>query len=282
MYLDFDYRMKISYSLPVERCHFTIKCIPKDDERQRLLRKKIEILPATEFSEGEDSYGNKTVYGCVRLAHDSFLYHISGTVELLQTEYEEHAAEGRIGIYRYPHGMCVPGEGLIRYFDTLELDGCTDDYEKCLHIMHRLHEDFHYAPSRTEVTTGAEEAWRIGAGVCQDYAHIYIALLRRAGVPARYVCGLLAGEGASHAWVEALCGGCWIGLDPTNDCAVDVSHIKLGDGRDASECAINRGIMLGGGVQTQEIYAMVAPAGRQAAAAGRSCSRGHLACEAEQ
>lgn len=71
------------------------------------------------------------------------------------------------------------------------------------------------------------------------------------------MCGLIKGEGASHAWVEALCEGRWVGYDPTNDCRIGNGYIKLGDGRDASGCAINRGIMLGGGTQTQRINARV-------------------------
>jgi len=97
----------------------------------------------------------------------------------------------------------------------------------------------------------------MGKGVCQDYAHIYITLLRIMGIPARYVCGMLIGEGVSHAWAEALCEKRWIGFDPTNDCLISDSHIKLGDGRDASECAINRGIIWGGGTQMQEISVAV-------------------------
>lgn len=257
MYLQFDYQMKIRYSLPVSRCHFTIKCIPKDTARQKLLCKEIAMDPQTGYSYGEDSYGNKTIYGHITEAHDSFLFHINGRVEINDPGYEETAVENRIGMYRYPYGKCIPGEALKSYFKSMNIDSCSNNYEKCIRIMKKLHVDFAYVPSMTGVTTDAEEALTIGMGVCQDYAHIYIVLLRLAGIPARYVCGLLAGEGASHAWVEALCDGRWIGFDPTNDCHINNSHIKLADGRDASECAINRGIMFGGGTQTQEILAMV-------------------------
>ncbi|MGN0370013.1 MAG: transglutaminase domain-containing protein [Butyrivibrio sp.] len=257
MYLQFDYQMKLFYSLPVSLCHFTIKCIPKDTVRQRLLHKEILLYPETKYSMGEDSYGNKMIYGCIEQPHDSFVFKITGKVEIFPADYEEKMLENRVGMYRYPFGKCIPGETLSMYFDTLGISGISGDYEKCIYLMHRLHQDFVYAPLKTEVTTDAEEAWKLGMGVCQDYAHIYIVLLRMAGIPARYVCGLLVGEGKSHAWVEALCEGKWIGFDPTNDCQVSSNHIKLGDGRDATECAINRGIMLGGGGQTQEITAMV-------------------------
>ena len=131
------------------------------------------------------------------------------------------------------------------------------DYDKSIAIMHSLYKDFIYQPNNTKKDTSAEEAFEIGKGVCQDYSHIMIALLHLAGIPARYVTGMLIGEGASHAWVEVLWHDKWIGMDPTNDVLVAESHIKLGHGRDASDCLINRGVMKGGGQQTQEIVVSV-------------------------
>ena len=255
--LHFDYHMEINYSIPVHNCYFTIKCIPKEDARQRLLKMDISLIAETEYSSGEDSYHNRQIYGHMTKTHDKFIFHISGEVEILQTDYEEEAVEERIGMYKFPSGKCVPGQELLAYFHSLNLNGFSKSYEKCEYLMHRLHQDFTYAPCATQVYTDAETAWKLGKGVCQDYAHIYIVLLRLAGIPARYVCGLIKGEGASHAWVEALCEGRWIGYDPTNDCRIKNGYIKLGDGRDASGCAINRGIMFGGGTQTQKIDARV-------------------------
>ena len=112
-------------------------------------------------------------------------------------------------------------------------------------------------PLSTNINTTAEEAFVQGQGVCQDYAHIFIALLHLAKIPSRYVTGLIVGEGASHAWVEILCGRKWYGIDPTNNCIVSDEHIKIGIGRDARDCMINRGIMHGGGLHTQKISVSV-------------------------
>ena len=257
MYLQFDYHMQIEYSIPVEKCYYTIKCIPKTTKRQKLLETKIEMSPQSKWSYGIDGWKNKTIYGSVQEAHDSFKFHICGKTEIYPVEYEEEAEPWQVGMYRHPYGKCIPGELLRQYFASIDLKDCEASLEKAVYIMHCLYQDFSYAACQTEVTTEAEEAWRIGKGVCQDYAHIFLVLLRLAGFPARYVCGLLAGEGASHAWVEVFCNGRWIGLDPTNNCRVTDSHIKLGDGRDASECAINRGVLIGGGAQKQVITAVV-------------------------
>lgn len=255
--MHFAYHMENNYEETVSRCHFTIKCTPREDERQRLLGMQISLQPDTAYSWGEDSFGNRQIYGCATQPHNQFVFDIAGDVEIMQTDYVERARAERTGMFRVPYGKCVPGKGLLEYYDSLALSSGNNEAERCELLMHRVHRDFAYAPSATRVHTTAEEAWKLGKGVCQDYAHIYITLLRLAGIPARYVCGLIVGEGASHAWVEALCGGRWVAFDPTNDCAVLDRHIKLGDGRDASDCAINRGIMWGGGAQSQKISVMV-------------------------
>ncbi len=131
------------------------------------------------------------------------------------------------------------------------------------YLMHQLHEDFQYQPCTTNMNTTAEEAFLQGYGVCQDYTHIFLALLHLAGLPARYVTGLLIGEGASHAWAEIMKDHKWYGLDPTNDVRVEDNHIKIGVGRDAKDCLINRGIMHGGGLHTQTVKVMVKDIGEE-------------------
>lgn len=255
--LHFEYHMELWYEETVSRCHFTIKCIPKEDARQRLLGLKIALSPQTSYSWGEDSFGNRQIYGRVTEPHDRFSLGVIGGVEILQTDYVEMAREERIGMFRVPYGKCVPGKGLLAYYKSLTSWLQGDSFRRCVELMHRVHQDLAYEQDVTRVGTTAEEAWALGKGVCQDYAHIYVTLLRLAGIPARYVCGLIVGEGASHAWAEALCGDRWVAFDPTNDCLVSDRHIKLGDGRDAADCAINRGIMWGGGLQRQKIAVSV-------------------------
>jgi transglutaminase-like putative cysteine protease len=254
--LHFEYQMEIKYEEPAGRCFFTIKCIPREDARQRLLGIELSLLPETEYSTGKDSFGNRQIYGCETEPHDRFIFQAVGDVEIFQTGYEETGDE-MAEIFCIPHGRCIPGPGLLEYYQSNDFSGCKSPYETCMAWMHRLHRDFSYVPGTTQFQTGAEEAWGMGKGVCQDYAHIYVTLLRMAGIPARYVCGLITGEGASHGWAEALCGDRWIAFDPTNDCLVSDRHIKLGHGRDASDCAINRGLIWNNGVQLQTIAVLV-------------------------
>ena len=82
MLLEFDYQMQIRYSMPVERCFYTIKCIPKETGSQRLLEKEIQMKPQSQWMEGTDGWGNKKIYGCIPEPHDEFIFRIHGKVLL--------------------------------------------------------------------------------------------------------------------------------------------------------------------------------------------------------
>lgn len=129
--------------------------------------------------------------------------------------------------------------------------------EKAVCVMDYLYTHFEYVPGVTDVETTAAGALRLGRGVCQDYAHIMTAVMRYMGIPARYVNGLMIGEGATHAWVEIYTDGGWYGLDPTNDLHIDDYYIKLAHGRDYGDCVVDRGIFLGNAAQEQKIYVNV-------------------------
>ncbi len=259
--LQFDYQMQIRYTEPVQRCYYTLKCIPKESERQKLRDFKAEMAPSSVWSYGRDGWNNPKLYGMIPDPHELFSVRVQGEVELRPLPYEDFCTDTALGMYRCAYGHCIPGEGLRAYFDELKPSIGGNALEKSLSLMEALHRRFSYVPNTTSADTAAEEAWQLGTGVCQDYAHIFITLLRMFGIPARYVCGFLIGEGASHAWVEILHENQWIGLDPTNSCRVTDSHIKLGDGRDADECAINRGILLGKACQQQTVSVVVRPLG---------------------
>jgi len=101
-----------------------------------------------------------------------------------------------------------------------------------------------YEKCVTNSETDAGEALSRGKGVCQDFAHILIGLLRGLGVPARYVTGYIEGEGDSHAWVEAFHEGRWYGLDPTHNTFVREGYIKVAHGRDAKDMRMNSGVSM--------------------------------------
>ncbi len=101
--------------------------------------------------------------------------------------------------------------------------------------------------------TTLDEIWGLRAGVCQDFAHILLVLLRQIGIPARYVSGYICpkqngmrGEGATHAWIEAYIPfNGWVGFDPTNDSLVTDQHVRLAVGRNFSDCSPVKGTYKG-------------------------------------
>lgn len=256
-FLNYEYSMIIRYSEPVDKCYFTIKSFPADDFRQQSIAYDVSMSPSTQYSEGKDSFGNTQIIGSVDSAHSVFEYKIKGLVETHPVNMTGGVNYSTVGMYKYPFGKCIPGDSISQFAATIKLDDCASMKDRCIKIMHAIHEKMTYEQGSTMIATTAEEAFAGGKGVCQDYAHIYITMLRIFKIPARYVCGLIVGEGKSHAWVEAVCDGNYIAFDPTYNIEITDEYIKLGVGRDASDCTINRGVMWGGGLQTQEINVKV-------------------------
>jgi len=117
-------------------------------------------------------------------------------------------------------------------------------------IVHFVHAHMTYTKDVTDVFTTASTAFAQGRGVCQDYAHIAIALARAAGLPARYVSGHLLGEGATHAWVEFLVadrvhGPLVLSYDPTRGKQTDYRYIVVAIGRDYDDVAPTSGVFTG-------------------------------------
>ncbi len=128
-----------------------------------------------------------------------------------------------------------------------------------LDLTQRIHTEFVYDSRATTVNTPVDEVFRLRRGVCQDFAHLQIAMLRSLGIPARYVSGYLrtmpaegkprlVGADATHAWLSAYCGdGQWLDVDPTNNTVCSTDHVTLAWGRDYSDVPPLTGVFIGGG-----------------------------------
>ena len=128
-----------------------------------------------------------------------------------------------------------------------------------------------FDPDPTDVHTTVNEVIALKKGVCQDYAHLFIAMARKNHIPCRYVSGYLnqgstlMGSAVMHAWVEAFIPGHgWHGFDPTNNLLADVNHIKVAHGVDYSDCGPIKGILKTTGGNTTKYYTKVIPQALQA------------------
>jgi transglutaminase-like putative cysteine protease len=144
---------------------------------------------------------------------------------------------------------------LNRLAAEMTLERGPDPLPALRRIMTEMHRRFEYVPRSTRVDSPIDEALATRRGVCQDFAHIFIALARRLGVPCRYVSGYFfhqsaagtrSADGATHAWAEAWLPDLgWIGWDPTNNLVAGDRHIRVAVGRDYADVPPTRGVYKG-------------------------------------
>lgn len=253
--LEFSYAMEIEFSEPAVRHCFSLRCLPFDSPSQNIREMFVDISPHNVLTETTDGFGNRVLTDRITQMHDKFSVYVVGTAEVDNQKKEKEPLNG---IYKYPSQYTKCGEKLLKTAEHLKekIEGLSV-HEAAKVISDEIRAHFSYQSGATNIQTTAEAAYVLGKGVCQDYAHIFIALCRQLGIPARYVVGIPQGEGETHAWAEVYDDGIWFGVDPTNNCFVDDSYILLSRGRDFADCSVNRGVLIGGGTQKQKIKATV-------------------------
>ena len=248
MLLQYRLSTRLSFDRPVTDHVFRLRLTPACDERQNVVRSDIRIHPATPLASGiESAWGNRTHFGRLDAPHDALVYEAEGVV---QTSNRSVSDAEPAGYLVHPTPLTRPGAALLALSHSLGLMERPRDIALLGSAMHLVHDAFTYTPGITTVATTAEEALVSGRGVCQDYSHVLIALLRGCGIHARYVSGMMTGIGATHAWVEAWHEGQWIGLDPTHNAWVDEHYVVMARGADFSDAAIEHGLFKGNAAQS--------------------------------
>lgn len=251
--LSFYYNTTLRFSEPIREHSFLLRCVPTDLPEQRVIEYHLDIEPhAGSGRFGADGFGNRVYSGRMETGHTFFSYTVSG-IAVRDDSKKEIAPP--LPCFRYASRLTEPTEEIKKFLAGLTLTGT--DRERAETIARAVHAHFTYTPGVTKVSTTAGEAFAMGRGVCQDYTHVFLALARLAGIPARYIAGLPRGEGASHAWAEIWDGGLWHGIDPTRDCPVDEGYLKLCMGRDFGDCPVESGIFAGTASQRQQVYMKV-------------------------
>jgi transglutaminase-like putative cysteine protease len=267
---------RYEYEAPVVHAHHVAYLEPRKLDQQKLILSEIRLEPEPlAVIRREDYFGNSADHIEVLATHDLFEVSASSTVEVsalafdAQDETDSAWSNFAEQLRQDPYYLCVReycfDSPLIRRHAELERYAARTFTKHrplvsaLVELCHRVHEDFTYDPTVTDVSTPLLRVLRYRRGVCQDFAHVMIGCLRSLGLAARYVSGYLetdpppgsprlVGTDASHAWASVYVPHHgWLDLDPTNDVLPKERHVTLAYGRDFSDASPLRGVVLGGG-----------------------------------
>jgi transglutaminase-like putative cysteine protease len=269
------------YSPAVGESVMEVRLQPRSDTRQRCLTFSLGVTPQANITVYRDFYGNAVHHFDIPGKHEAIEVLSEATVEMLPRrdisnapqsnweELDELVSHGDYWEMLLPSHFARQTELLEVLRKELGVERCGAPMEVLTKLNTALYTAFDYAPNTTSVDSPIDDALRNRKGVCQDFAHIMIALVRELRVPCRYVSGYLyrASEshdrspaGASHAWVEAYLGELgWIEFDPTNNLLGCDRHIRVAVGRDYSDVPPTRGVHRGGAESELMVRVNVSP-----------------------
>ncbi|MEX1117751.1 MAG: transglutaminase family protein [Terrimicrobiaceae bacterium] len=273
MLFEIVHRTDYRYGHAAREACVEARLTPPNLPTQKILSHVLEFNPPTACSHYEDSFGNDVTFYAMALRHERLSVVNTLVVQTKEPEPDQDAlgvscAEARqilsselTNVFDYLQPTpAVPTGGEAKAWAREFFSGSRSLREGLDGLNSAIHTKFAYKPGTTENSTPLAVVWKQKEGVCQDFAHIMLSVLRTAGIPARYICGYiesgppegggLLGSLATHAWVEALLPGMtWVALDPTNNQWCGPRHVAVSYGRDFRDAAPVRGIFKGSGPQ---------------------------------
>jgi transglutaminase-like putative cysteine protease len=271
---------KFRYKPAVRESLMEVRMQPRSDEGQRCLSFSLDVRPAASVMQYRDFLGNIVHHFDIAASHAELTVKAQSLVDVMAPrnafteiqrtwdELDQQVATGDYWEMMLPSVFARPTPLLEDLASEMKLERRGTPLELMLDITKSINEKFAYVPNSTGVDSPIDDALSARKGVCQDFAHIMIALARKLRIPCRYVSGYLfhaepakaaAAEGASHAWVEALLPGLgWTEFDPTNNVLGGESHIRVAVGRDYAEVPPTRGVFKGGAESELSVSVSVA------------------------
>ncbi|MDR0320719.1 MAG: transglutaminase family protein [Treponema sp.] len=223
---------------------FLLKILPPSNDRQKIKHLTWLIEPEAMIWQTFDGFGNDALSGFIDSTHTYFRFGIVGIAQVSCEPYAE--CNQKTGVLLYNTELTRPGDTLINFYNEVKKSAPADILKRIQHFSSAVNKCLRYERGITESSTTAQSAFDCGAGVCQDYAHILLALLRMDKIPCRYIAGLASDYGETHAWVEAqISKEKFCGIDPTRDKLIDENYIALSWGRDFNDCSVERGVFKG-------------------------------------
>jgi transglutaminase-like putative cysteine protease len=253
-----------AYKSPVTASFNEARLTPRSDGRQNVILNRVETVPATRSYRYVDYWGTAVTSFDLHAPHTELEVTSSSVVETDKGEkprekvsWDELASEAVID--RFDEVLSAShytpaSKRIARVGQKIAKD--YDPFEAVVAASNWVHSELDYVPGTTGVHSSGVDALREGKGVCQDFAHLTLILLRSMGIPARYVSGYLHPtrkavvgdtiDGQSHAWIQAWTGGWW-NYDPTNDTDINEQYVSVGVGRDYADVSPLKGIYSGEG-----------------------------------
>ncbi len=284
MYYSVRHTTRFRYDKQISESMMEVHMQPRDDRFQRCLRFDLGVSPRAQVLHYRDHLGNTVHHFDIPRAHSQLAITAHSVVEMSPpeplpafldadawdeidrlAEADDHALD------LLPSRFTEPTELLRSLARELDCEARRGDPLALLReINSAIHARFDYAPQSTSVDSPIDDALRARKGVCQDFAHIMLALIREnLRVPCRYISGYLfhrleahdrSDPDATHAWVEALLPGLgWIGFDPTNNLTASDRHIRVAVGRDYGDVPPTRGVFKGEAESELKVAVKVEP-----------------------
>jgi transglutaminase-like putative cysteine protease len=277
MLLRILHETKLSYSEPVSETVFEVRMAPPSDEDQTNLGYRLKIVPGAPVTIYRDGFGNRVDLFNILASYRELIIRATSIVRT----HRGPAPESRLAEVDWdPDSDELHALETVEYLQPSPLVNRSPELEEFLaglprssgrlvDVVHQLNEAVRsrliYEKKVTSARTPVSEALRLGRGVCQDFAHLFIAACRGLGVPARYVSGYIhqTGEVATHAWCQLWTGpNGWIDIDPTRAAFVGDDYVKIGIGRDYSDVPPNRGVWKGRADETIAVSVKIEPIDR--------------------
>lgn len=268
---------KYTYEGPVRDSANQIILFPIKDEYQEVIKQELHITGNPVVDTHIDYYGNEVGSFTYSEPHATLL--INSKIDVITRPRplpvndifpEQHWEDLKRLQYMVPYIDFLKQEyfeGLheLQAFVETEHNKNEAPYQVALRFCNWVYKNFEYIKGVTSVETTLDEVWKLKAGVCQDFAHILMVMLRLLKIPARYVSGYICthssamrGAGATHAWAEVYIPDYgWLGIDPTNNCVANETHVRLAVGRNFSDCSPVKGVYKGSFGHKLEVSVLV-------------------------
>ncbi|MBS9476092.1 transglutaminase family protein [Ancylobacter radicis] len=280
-----------TYDPPANGAIQTLRLTPRNHDGQYVVSWRIDVSESCRLRAHEDAFGNLTHTFAVEGPIAQLRVIVDGEVETQDTAGVVRGVKERFppSLFMRETDLTAP-DPTLRGFCEEAVIGVGDRIEKLHALMEAIAGVMTFDPEPTQVTTTAKQSFALKRGVCQDYAHIFIAGARHLGIPARYASGYIVSDGqapsqgqgqgqsqsqsqkplqgaslqAGHGWAEAHIEGLgWVGFDPTNRQCPTEAYVRLAVGLDYLGAAPVRGNRYGGGEENLSVALNVDQSSRQ-------------------